>query len=85
MKTLEDRKFDFLQQVTALGEDHETTQEFYDYWSEHNPSGNKMRFEMAKHQPFNPKRRMATWKRNQKRFGKSDEKTDFLKNRYGIK
>lgn len=84
-KTLEERKYDFLRQVQELGEDHDTTQEFYDYWAEHNPDGKKMRFEMEKNQPFNPKRRMATWKRNQKRFGATEKKKEsFLKNRYGL-
>ena len=42
--------------------------EFLSYWTEHNPDGKKMRFEMAKNQPFNIKRRMATWKKNAEKF-----------------
>lgn len=49
------------------------TKEFYDYWTEHNEGGRLMRFEMAKNQPFNIKRRLVTWKRNQKNYGKSQK------------
>ena len=35
--------------------------EFFEYWTEHNEKGKKMRFEYSKNQPFNVSRRLATW------------------------
>lgn len=40
--------------------------DFYEYWTEHNEDGKKMRFEYAKNQPFNVSRRLATWNKNNK-------------------
>ena len=42
--------------------------EFYLYWTEHNPKGKKLRFEYSKNQPFNIARRLGTWNKNQKAF-----------------
>jgi hypothetical protein len=39
------------------------------YWTEHNPGGKKMRFEMQK--VFDIHRRILTWKRNQTNFNKN--------------
>ncbi len=47
----------------------ETLRAFYDYWTESNPNGKKMRFEMQK--VFDVKRRLATWKRNESNFSVS--------------
>lgn len=44
----------------------ETLRAFYDYWTESNPNGKKMRFEMQK--VFDVKRRLATWRRNESNF-----------------
>jgi hypothetical protein len=38
--------------------------EFFEYWTEHNTNGKKMRFEYAKNQPFNMGRRLGTWMKN---------------------
>ena len=47
-----------------------------------------MRFEMAKNQPFNTKRRLNTWKQKEKTFAPKKEKaimlTDKMKNDYDI-
>ena len=40
--------------------------EFWEYWTEHNPNGRKLRFEMEK--VFCIKRRLSTWKRNKQGF-----------------
>jgi len=40
--------------------------DFYRYWTEHNPKGVKMRYEYSKNQPFNIERRLITWKKRQK-------------------
>ena len=63
MKTLEERKEDFKMRVYELDEPKDRLDAFYDYWSEHNDGGKKMRFELSKNQPFNTKRRMGTWKK----------------------
>lgn len=40
---------------------------FYDYWSEPNPSGKKMKFELEK--TWDVSRRLRTWKRNESKYG----------------
>jgi len=64
---LEDRKFKFATSLkTYLNKYSETMLEgFFNYWTEHNEGGQKMRFEMSKNQPFNMSRRLATWKSRQ--------------------
>ena len=68
--TLEERKEIFALQTkySELAKDYsvEMMLEFYNYWSEHNEGGKKMRFEMSKNQPFNIKRRLVTWKQRNK-------------------
>jgi len=44
----------------------EMLKEFFSYWTESNEGAKKMRFELAKNQPFQISRRLATWKKNQK-------------------
>lgn len=48
---------------------------FYDYWTESNQAGKKMRFEMEK--VFDSAKRLATWERNEAKFGKKHKKGDF--------
>ena len=43
--------------------------EFFYYWTEKGDNGKKMRFELAKNQPFNTARRLSTWKKNENKFG----------------
>lgn len=47
--------------------------EFYDFWSESNEGGTKMRWEIAKTRcgTFSISNRLATWKRNEGRFGRA--------------
>jgi len=81
-KSLEERKLDFVESLVPYGYSKdcsgEMMQDFIEYWTEHNEGGKKMRFEMSKNQPFNIKRRLATWAKNQKKFnnGTTTSKAD---------
>lgn len=70
-KTIEERKDSFVEKLSPHTIDYtvDMISDFLLYWTEHNEGGKKMRFEMAKNQPFNIKRRLGTWKKQQKRFG----------------
>ncbi len=46
---------------------------FYDHWSESTPTGNKMKKELPK--TWETKKRLATWKRNEGKFGNSSSTT----------
>jgi hypothetical protein len=77
-KSLEERQTNFRLKIMDMqGDDFPLTLcvDFYDYWTEHNEGGAKMRFEMSKNQPFNIKRRLATWKRNQKNYNNGNKPT----------
>ena len=68
-KSLEERKIEFKSKLVKIAyEEGSYNNEFFEYWTEHNEGGKKMRFEMAKNQPFNINRRLATLKRNQKNY-----------------
>ena len=43
--------------------------DFFRYWTEHNPNGKKMRFEMEK--VFDISKRLKTWSNNEKKFKKA--------------
>ena len=68
-KGIEDRKHDFGLSLIPFVDKYgkEMVREFFDYWTEHNDNGRKMRFEMEK--IFNVSRRLATWKKNEDKFG----------------
>ncbi len=67
--SLDDRKLKFgnelKQYLPEYGE--EMLFAFFDYWTEHNPKGRKMRFEMEK--VFNVERRLRTWSSRNKTSG----------------
>lgn len=70
--TIEKRKSDFQKKVYAFKEnDKMLLSEFISYWTESNEGGKKMRFELAKNQPFNIGRRLGTWKKNQRNFNRN--------------
>ena len=46
----------------------EMIKEFYDYWTEHSENGKKMRFE--KESVFDIKKRLETWQKRSKNYGK---------------
>lgn len=67
---------------------------FYEYWTQHNPQGKKMKFEYTKFQPFHISYRLGTFLKNQNKWEKEKtlvkkEKVKLLsekmKENYGIK
>jgi hypothetical protein len=72
-KTLKERQIDFGKELKTYVDKYGNTmcKEFFDYWTESNANGKKMRFEMEK--VFDLKRRLATWKSRQKNFNKEPE------------
>lgn len=74
-KSIEERKSEFYKllstHVSVYGK--EMVREFYDHWTEHGPRDKKMKFEKEK--SFDPVKRLATWKRNEKRFGQTPKPT----------
>lgn len=67
---LEVRSTAFYQKLVPYLTDYskDIIRDFFDYWTEHNEGGKKMRFELAKNNPFNIKRRLGTWKKKQNEF-----------------
>jgi len=72
-KTLKERQIDFGVELKTYVDKYGNTmcKEFFDWWTESNANGKKMRFEMEK--VFDLKRRLATWKSRQKNFNKEPE------------
>lgn len=68
--TPEERALDFRNKVAEHLNEYskEMLRSFYDYWTEMNDGGRKMRFET--HKIFNIKKRLTTWKNNESKFGK---------------
>ena len=71
-KTLEDRENDFMVSLTEFVAEYskETVRAFFDYWTEKNPQGKKMRFEMEK--TFEVKKRLTTWKNKENQFNQKN-------------
>lgn len=71
--SLEERSSAFYQKLLPQVKEFtkKTVREFFDYWTEHNEGGKKMRFELAKNQPFNITRRLQTWKKKETQYGPS--------------
>ena len=71
-KLLEERKREFYDSLLQyVGKyDIAMLRDFYDYWSESNDGGTKMRWEIAKTRggTFSIGGRLATWKRNEERY-----------------
>lgn len=65
------REDEFYNEVAKFVNDYpkEMLSSFFDYWSEPNKSGTKMRFESEK--TFEIKRRLATWYKNESKFNKN--------------
>ena len=74
-KPLEERKREFYDSLRPyVGKyDNAMLRDFYDYWSESNDGGTKMRWEIAKTRggTFSIGGRLATWKRNEERYGRN--------------
>ena len=64
--SIEIREKNFYQKISEFKDIYhkEMLRAFYDYWTEKNPSGKKMRFEMQK--TFELSKRLAYWKNNDK-------------------
>jgi hypothetical protein len=77
---IETRKSEFWQSIRQVGKEKgyqkEMCTEFYDYWTEKNPGGKKLRFETEK--IFDVTRRLRTWLENDKKWSKTfvDKKVD---------
>lgn len=66
-ETINQRRENFLKKVHEQTEfPEQMRQKFFEYWSESNENGRKMRFEMQK--VFDIKRRLNTWKTNEFKF-----------------
>lgn len=65
--TLEERCKVFMGKVAEYKNDYtkEMLREFYDYWTEKNDGGRRMRFEMQR--VFDIKKRLVTWNNNEKK------------------
>lgn len=74
---IESRKKIFAEKVNLFGQTlpKETLISFYEYWTEHNEGGKKMRFEMEK--VFDYTKRLATWTRNNKKFNNGKPKSGY--------
>lgn len=90
-KTLEERKDKFIIDVWIDVESHfnklfsyNNVSDFLDYWTEHGENDKKMRFEKEK--SFGIKRRLATWKKNSKKWdtNKPVSLADKLKQDHGL-
>lgn len=76
--SLEERKQKFIHSIEPFIDQYGKPMclSFYNYWSELNNSGKKMRFEFEK--TWEVGKRLATWSNNQKTFnnGKQDKRTE---------
>ena len=72
VKDINTRKAEFRNSLQPFLEKYgrDILNEFFYYWTEHNEKGRKMRFEMAKNQPFNISRRLVTWTKRNKTSNK---------------
>ena len=85
-KTLEERKDKFNNELSryAILWSHDLLEEFQEYWTEHGENDKKMRFEKEK--SFGIKRRLATWKKNSKKWdsNKPVSLADKMKKQFGV-
>ena len=69
-KEIDERELDFKQQIFPYVEKYgvEMCKDFFNYWSEKNQSGKKMRFEIER--TWELSRRLETWNKRQDKFNK---------------
>lgn len=81
-KSIDDRKRDFTKSLQPYLDEFgkDLLNNFYEYWTEHGENDRKMRFEKQK--SFGIKRRLTTWKKNDKGFANEKTRTN---NRKGFK
>lgn len=67
-KPIEERSKEFAAELVPFVPEYgkETIREFYDYWTEKNKAGKKMKFEMQR--TFEVSKRLRTWKRKSNEF-----------------
>lgn len=77
--SIEERKSEFINSLHPFISDNSSTllKDFAGYWTEHGLKDKKMRFE--KQTSFDINRRLATWKRNETKFGTAEDKKDKTK------
>lgn len=77
-KTLEERKNEFYNKLIPYVEKYgrEMIRDFFNYWSEHNEDGKLMIFEKTRTKTFSIPNRLATWKRNEEKYGSFKTKRD---------
>ena len=78
-KNIEERKAEFKNSLHPFLESYskDLLNEFYSYWTEHGSNDKKMRFEKEK--SFGISRRLSTWKKNEEKFGRQNQKSKFEK------
>ena len=86
-KKIEERENDFYESVSKHVNDYDkqTLRNFFDYWSEKTPGGEKMKFELEK--TFEVAKRLATWKRNNSKYernAKSTNNTEWVKRQAAV-
>ncbi len=76
-RTLEERKQDFYNSLTPEVNNYskKMMRAFYEYWTEHSPKGNKMRFE--KQPVFDFKKRLVTWAKREGIEPPEEKKLDY--------
>jgi len=83
-KEMDKRKESFKKSVFEFSENYKESMlnDFFEYWTEHGENDKKMRFEKEK--TFGISRRLATWKKNESRFGgnKNPEEYEFDNSRF---
>lgn len=67
-KPIELREADFKREIWKFSYAEEMKQEFFEYWTEPNKSGTKLRFELEK--TWSTSRRLSRWARNGKEINK---------------
>ena len=83
-KDLEFRKNEFKNNLEPFLEIYgkDLLNDFFRYWTEHNPDGKKMRFEMEK--VFDISKRLKTWSNNEKKFKKAGGMSEREKRLEGV-
>jgi len=83
---MENRKKEFAEAIWLYMDkyDHEMLDEFYDYWTECNFNGRKMRFEKEK--TFDLGKRLARWYKNSKKWDnkKPISLAEKMRKQYGL-
>jgi len=87
MKTLNERRQLFAMEIAEYKDKYprEMLLEFYLYWTQINPNGNKMFFEKLRTKKvFDTGRRLSTWFKNYKPKEEKLSATELLKKKHGI-